>query len=109
MRKRNPRHAATRANVDERSVERPHELDTAQRVVQQHAARLLEIANRRQAGRRNEGAEPAAKQLARVSGRGEGVWGNREVPPARTAHTGKTTTKRFGSVPSLDVSTPAKS
>src|SRR5256885_15377436 len=84
MRKRNPRHAATRANVDERSVERPHELDTAQRVVQQHAPRLLEIANRRQAGRRNEGAEPAAKQLVRVSGPVEGVWGNRKVPPAST-------------------------
>src|SRR5947209_3998290 len=111
VRERDARHAATRANVDERSVERPHELGTAQRVVQQHAASLLEIANRREPWSCNESAEPAVKPLVRVSGPVEGVWGNREVPPARIAHThtGKTTTKRFGSVPSLDVSTPAKS
>jgi UDPglucose 6-dehydrogenase len=33
-----------------------------------------------------ETAEPAAKPPVRESGPVEGVWGNREVPPAETAH-----------------------
>ena len=65
----------------------------AQRVVEQHPARLFDVRDRRQPGRRHDGGEPPPEALVRNLER----------------HTGKTTTLRVGSVPSLVVSTPSNS
>src|SRR5439155_23171274 len=104
VRERDPRCAAARADVDDGPRQPLDQLDSAQRVLEQHAPRLAEVPQRGQTGRLDDGAQPAAKPLVRVSGPGEGARGNREVPPAHRV--AKTTTYRFGSTPSLVVSTP---
>jgi len=54
---------------------------------------------------RAKGEAPAAKPPVRDSGRGEGVWGNREVPPASRRNAGDpAATRAFGRFEVEDVS-----
>src|SRR5262249_56456436 len=84
MGEREPRRPAGRAGVHDRSLEPTHEIDRPQRVLEQHAPRLV-AGERGQARCRDDGLEPALD------------------------HTGSITTKRLGSVPSLRVTTPGTS
>jgi hypothetical protein len=59
MRERDPGRATARADVDDRAVEAGDELEAAQRIVEEHTARLVEVADRRQARRRDNGGEPS--------------------------------------------------
>ena len=62
--------AAAAADVDDRPGETAYELEPGQRVVEQHAARLGRVAQRRQPGRREDGREPALEDVRRRRGGG---------------------------------------
>src|SRR5206468_10217966 len=79
-----PGRATAGTNVDDWAFELPHDLDRPQAVVIVNSARVLRR-DRGQAWRRDESLEPALD------------------------HSGSTTTKRLGSVPSLRVLTPGTS
>ena len=61
-RERDPGRAAAGADVHDRPRLAPHELEPAQRIVQQHAPRLVEVADRGQPGRRDDSLEPALRR-----------------------------------------------
>jgi hypothetical protein len=62
VREWNPGCAASRADVDDRPVEPRDELNAAQRIVKQRAARGALVADRRQSRRRNDCGEPVLKR-----------------------------------------------
>jgi len=61
-RERDPGGAAAGADIHHRPVVFGHDLDRAQRVLEEHAPRLLEIAKRRQARRGDDSRQPVLKR-----------------------------------------------
>jgi hypothetical protein len=62
VRKRDPGRSAAGADVDDRPVETPDEVERAKRVVEQHAPRFVEVAQRGQARCRDDRCEPPLKR-----------------------------------------------
>jgi hypothetical protein len=58
MRERDPGRASTRADIDDRPSVARNELSPAERIVEQRAASLVEIADRRQSRRGDDSGEP---------------------------------------------------
>ena len=89
---RDARRAPTRADVDDRAFF--DELCGGERVVDQHAASLARVAHGGQAGRAQHRLEPALEP---------------RIAHGHSGGAGAMTTCRFGSVPSLEVTTSWRS
>ena len=76
----NPRRAAARADVHERPAEAIDERNGPERVLPEHLPRAVEVAQRRQAGRRDNGFEPG------VSREGRRRSDSAPSPPTRSRH-----------------------
>src|SRR5207249_1069564 len=72
----NSRNTTAGADVDDRAVEPCYELDSAQRVVEQHTARLVDVADRSESPRCDNRAQPTL-EIHHIRSRG-----NLPVPPS---------------------------
>jgi hypothetical protein len=67
-RQRNPRRTAARADIHDRTVETPYDLNRAQRILQEHPVCLI-ARERRQAWSRDNRGQPELDALLRLGGK----------------------------------------